>query len=153
MSDSANIMGFSIDAEATALSPKAGNGTGDWLAAAESLGRQFSAIEKKLLKVCMSQEPPLPYEQVLEPLANGGCARLYEIPEHEKEELLRKLYPFKWTPTLYHGTAYDIHERKLFQVKDFKVLREDGYNFLVSPYYADSGGTVLDWVSPGMAGG
>jgi hypothetical protein len=33
------------------------------------------------------------------------------------------------------------------------VLREDGYNFLVSPYYADSGGTVLDWVSPGMAGG
>ena len=153
MSASANIIGFSIDEEATALISKASSNIEYVSEDLERLAREFSATEKEILKGIISREPPLLYLQKLELLSNGGCARMYEIPQHEKEELLKRLYPFGWTPTLFHGTAYDLHEKKLFQIRDYKVLREDGYNFLVSPYYADSGGTVLDWVSPGMAGG
>ena len=40
----------------------------------------------------------------------------------------------------------DIHEDKTFKVRDFRVTREDGMNLLVSPYYPNSGGTVIDWV-------
>lgn len=40
---------------------------------------------------------------------------------------------------------YDIHEGKKFVVKDFMVTREGEANFLVSPYYFESGGSVIDW--------
>jgi hypothetical protein len=40
----------------------------------------------------------------------------------------------------------DIHSGKRFMLKDFIVVREGDGNFLVSPYYAEAGGTVLDWM-------
>ena len=40
---------------------------------------------------------------------------------------------------------YDIHANKKFIVKEFLVAREDGMNLLVSPYYFESGGSVIDW--------
>jgi hypothetical protein len=33
-------------------------------------------------------------------------------------------------------------------VRDFRVTWENGQNWLVSPYYPNSGGTVIDWVPP-----
>lgn len=29
---------------------------------------------------------------------------------------------------------------------EFKVVREGGRNYLVSPYYYESGGTMIDWM-------
>ena len=43
----------------------------------------------------------------------------------------------------------DIHEGKKFKVKRFRVIREDGGNFIVSPFYPISGGTLLDWAECG----
>ena len=40
---------------------------------------------------------------------------------------------------------YDIHANKTFIVKEFRVTWEHGMNYLVSPYYPESGGTVIDW--------
>ena len=42
-----------------------------------------------------------------------------------------------------------MHAEKTFRVKDFMVAREGQMNFLVSPYYFESGGSAIDWVSVG----
>jgi hypothetical protein len=41
---------------------------------------------------------------------------------------------------------YDIHADKYFVVREFRVTWEHGMNWLVSPYYPECGGTVIDWV-------
>ena len=41
------------------------------------------------------------------------------------------------------GTA-----KRTFKVRDYIVTREGSGNFLVTPFYAEAGGTVLDWVKP-----
>ena len=71
---------------------------------------------------------------------------IYVIPDDRKEEALKKLYPFHPLPSL-DSVMYDIHEDKTFVVKDFIVIRDHGLNFLVSPYFRNSGGSVLDWIS------
>jgi hypothetical protein len=40
----------------------------------------------------------------------------------------------------------DLHAGKKFLIKDFRVTWEHGMNYLVSPYYPESGGTVIDWM-------
>jgi len=40
----------------------------------------------------------------------------------------------------------DIHAEKTFRVGEFIVTREGGMNVLASPYYLESGGTVIDWI-------
>ena len=71
---------------------------------------------------------------------------IYVIPDDRKEELLKRLYPFHPLPSM-DAIMYDIHEDKTFVVKDFIVIRDHGLNFLVSPYFRNSGGSVLDWIS------
>lgn len=68
----------------------------------------------------------------------------YLIPEGQKEKILKKLYPFG-NPPLMSQTLMDIHEHKEFVVKDFKVVQQGDYVLLVSPYFANSGGSVVDW--------
>ena len=68
----------------------------------------------------------------------------YLIPDGQKEKILRKLYPFG-EPPLMSQTLMDIHEHKEFVVKDFKVVQQGDYVLLVSPYFASSGGSVVDW--------
>jgi hypothetical protein len=41
---------------------------------------------------------------------------------------------------------YDLHADKMFVVREFRVTWEHGMNYLVSPYYPESGGTVIDWM-------
>jgi hypothetical protein len=69
------------------------------------------------------------------------------IPPEKKAEVLRALYPFIPTPSL-DDEMFDIHADKKFVVKDFLVTREGEMNMLVSPYYYESGGTVIDWIPP-----
>ena len=68
----------------------------------------------------------------------------YLIPDGQKEKILKKLYPFGSPPAMTQ-TLMDIHEKKTFVVKDFKVVQQGDYVLLVSPYFASSGGSVLDW--------
>jgi len=77
----------------------------------------------------------------------GGYADEYIIPENRKAEVLKKLYLFLPVPSL-DAIMLDIHEEKLFKVGDFRVLRGNDMDWLVSPYYPSSGGTVIDWVEP-----
>ena len=75
----------------------------------------------------------------------GGMVEEYVIPDDRKEEVLRRLYPFEDPPSL-DEELYDLHEGQIFKVRDFMVVWETGHNFLVSPYYASSGGSVIDWL-------
>jgi hypothetical protein len=68
----------------------------------------------------------------------------YVVPPEDKAAVLQQLYPFTPIPDL-NATMLDIHEEKEFTVRDFKVVRENGMNMLVSPYYYRSGGSVIDW--------
>lgn len=42
----------------------------------------------------------------------------------------------------------DLHEEKTFLVRNFRVVREAAMDLLVSPYFFNSGGTVIDWMPP-----
>ena len=96
-----------------------------------------------------SGEPWLPFPT--RPLEVGPRdVEEYVIPEEKKDEVLRELYPFKPVPSL-DDQKFDLHEGKLFTVRDFRVTRENGQNYLVSPFYPESGGTVIDWMPPEAA--
>jgi len=85
-------------------------------------------------------EPRLDY-----PTTKIRGIEVYSIPEKEKKAILEKLYPFEDIPDL-NEEKYDLHSGKKFIVKDFMVTREDNMNWLVSPYYFEGGGSVIDWM-------
>lgn len=69
----------------------------------------------------------------------------YIIPADKKQEVLEQLYLFDPVPSL-DDELFDLHEGKTFRVRDYRVTWENGQNWLVSPYYPSSGGTVIDWM-------
>jgi len=95
--------------------------------------------------------PPFDYTEEKLPFptrpleVHGGTVEEYIIPADKKQEVLDQLYPFDPVPSL-DDEVYDLHEGKLFRVRDFRVTWEDGMNYLVSPYYPSSGGSVIDWM-------
>jgi len=103
-----------------------------------------SKIEKEILNVDVPETPPLPYPTRKLKMFNGSTAIEYVIPDEDKEKVLKELYPYEDCPDI-NERRYDLHEEKNFAVRRFKVIREDGRNYLVSPYYARSGGMVIDW--------
>ena len=112
----------------------------------------MSIPEKNILSQLVREEPPLKYPLRPMPMAQGPDAQEYVIPEADKEEVLRNLYPFMECPAL-TDMRFDLHESAFFQVKDYRVIREMGRNFLVSPYYPSSGGMVIDWLEREAADG
>lgn len=92
-------------------------------------------------------EPVLPYRLDPRRMSPGGevLSEEYEIPAGEKAAVLRDLYPFEDVPEM-DDQKFDLHLERIFRVGDFKVIREGGINYLVSPFYYDGGGTVIDWV-------
>lgn len=88
-------------------------------------------------------DPPLPFPLRTVETATGPV-RIYEIPEEMKEEVLKKLYVFQPVPSLDDLMA-DSHAEKSFRVREFLVMRQGRMNILASPYYLESGGTVVDW--------
>ena len=97
----------------------------------------------------MSDELPieerLPYPTRLMYFSDGTSAEEFIIPDEDKEIVLEQLYPFSPIPKL-TDEVEDLHINKKFIVKDFRVTWEHGMNYLVSPYYPEGGGTVIDWV-------
>jgi len=84
------------------------------------------------------------------PLKVGGGFRFaveYVIPEEKKAEVLRLLYPSASVPAL-DAVMLDLHAKKTFRVREFRVLRGNHADRLVSPYFPASGGTVADWADP-----
>jgi hypothetical protein len=92
----------------------------------------------------IGEEAKLPFPT--RPLeVQGGTVEEFIIPEDKKEEVLEQLYLFDPVPSL-DEEMYDLHEGKKFRVSRFRVTWEHGYNWLVSPYYPASGGSVIDWM-------
>ena len=92
----------------------------------------------------------LPYQTRPLFFPNGTSVEEFIIPGEDKELVLEQLYPFSPIPKL-TDVLYDLHADKTFVVKDFRVTWEHGMNYLVSPYYPESGGTVIDWVDEDWA--
>ena len=91
-----------------------------------------------------SHEMKLPFPT--RPLKVGDdLVEEYVIPDSKKQEVLEQLYLFDPVPAL-DEELYDLHEGKKFIVRDYRVTWERGRNWLVSPYYPSSGGTVIDWL-------
>ena len=90
-------------------------------------------------------DEPLPYPTRPLYFPNGASVEEFMIPDEDKEIVLEQLYPFSPIPKL-TDIVYDLHADKTFVVKDFRVTWEHGMNYLVSPYYPESGGTVIDWM-------
>ncbi len=105
----------------------------------------MSQTEKRILASIIDPEPALPYPLRALPMRYGPPTQEYVIPDSERGAVLKKLYPFFPCPGL-NEMRYDLHEEKNFRVVDYKVIRENGRNFLVSPYYPRSGGMVIDWM-------
>jgi len=117
-------------------------GKGKEIRSITKMGRE----ERQMMLAVTGPQPPLEYPMHLLALADGTCTQEYEIPEEEREAVFRKLYLFDSPPSM-DDVMLDIHEDKKFKVRDFRVIREDDGNFIVSPYYPVSGGTLLDWVN------
>jgi len=92
-------------------------------------------------------DPLLPYSREVKKTDEHGRAvsEEYDIPLNAKKKVLEMLYPFNGCPKLTE-TRFDLHAGKKFVVADFKVVRENDTDYLVSPYYYESGGTVIDWM-------
>lgn len=71
----------------------------------------------------------------------------YIIPEEEKDRVLEDMYPFEPIPKL-TDMMFDLYEEESFQVWEFRVVRGKSMDYLVSPYFFNSGGTVVDWMPP-----
>jgi len=99
--------------------------------------------------------PPFAYNKKLpfptRPLqVQGDTVEEFIIPDESRQEVLEQLYLFDPVPSL-DDEMYDLHEGKLFRVRDYRVTWEHGQNWLVSPYYPESGGTVIDWMPADFA--
>jgi len=101
--------------------------------------------ERMLLLRITGPQERLEYPTEILKMSNGCEVEKYIIPEEDKQKVLDMLYPFAGQPSL-DDELLDIHTDKNFKVRDYIVTREGDGNFLVSPYYAEKGGTVLDWI-------
>ncbi len=105
----------------------------------------FIGNELEIIDMVNPSTELLPFKLKTIDGAGGKSIECYEIPDNEKGKVLEKLYPFTDIPDL-NACLYDLHQDALFTVKEFMVVRTDGKNYLVSPYYPQTGGTVLDWL-------
>ena len=103
--------------------------------------------EREVLMMIAGPQPRLDYPTETLEMSNGCKVERYVIPDADRQRVLDELYPFAEQPSL-DDVLVDLHTDRPFRVRDFIVTREGDGNFLVTPYYAEAGGTVLDWVKP-----
>ncbi|MBQ6474093.1 MAG: hypothetical protein IJJ33_19035 [Victivallales bacterium] len=102
--------------------------------------------EREMLMQLFGPQERLDYPTETLKMSNGCEVERYIIPEGDKGKVLDTLYPFNDPPAL-DADMLDLHTQRTFKVRDYIVTREGNGNFLVTPYYAEAGGTVLDWVA------
>ncbi len=106
--------------------------------------------ERRMMMQLSGPQERLDYPTEIMKMANGCEVERYIIPEEDRQKVLDALYPFNDQPGL-DDERLDIHTSRLFKVRDYLVTREGNGNFLVTPFYAEAGGTVLDWMMPDKA--
>ena len=110
-----------------------------------SVKAEASDPEKSMLEIILDEAEPLPYALKAIEMYDGSTEQEYEIPDEDKQSVLDTLYPFDKCPKL-NERRFDIHEQKVFTVREYRVIRCRNRNMIVSPYYNHSGGMVVDWM-------
>lgn len=105
---------------------------------------RMSEKEKAIIREYMEEQGPLPFPMKTVETSDGGMAEMYDIPEDRIKEVLEQLYFLEPVPGM-DDMVLDIHENKRFRFREARVVREGRYNFIVSPFYPVSGGTILDF--------
>jgi len=117
--------------------------------------QERSIQEKEMIAQIQDQAEPLPFKlKRVKTEYNGEVVMedlIYVIPDDKKQEVLEQLWPFTPTPKL-DDVFFDIHEGKCFTLREFKVIRWNKRNIIVSPFYTSQGGTVIDFVDPSAEG-
>ena len=112
----------------------------------QSRNYEMSIQEKTICLAITGRQPELPYPLKDVECADGTVQRVYDIPDADKAKVLADLYPFADGPGI-DDELFDLHERKTFKVRDFLVIRWCEGNLLASPYFPQSGGMLVDWVT------
>lgn len=107
---------------------------------------EMSINEKMVLLQIYSVAPELPYKANTKVGKDGVTYSYYDIPAEDRQKILDKLNPFEANLSI-DDEMYCLHERKKFKVGDYYVIRYANRNMLVSPYFFESGGMVVDWVN------
>ncbi len=110
----------------------------------------MSVGEKQMLCMMVDAAPELPYPLKPLKMAYGPDEEVYDIPEDAKPGILDDLYPFCPAPAP-DSEVFDLHEQRLFKFRDAQVIRHNGRNLVVSPFYSHSGGMVVDFMPPECA--
>ena len=124
-------------------------------AAQPDLGSRGRATLRKLT----GERERLAYPTRTAVKGDGKSIEVYEIPSDRLIDELGSLHALILKPGRQRESAFDIlpdpdtvlfdaHEGRWFRLGDAMVIREDGSNFAVSPYYLHSGGTAIAWACP-----
>ena len=98
-----------------------------------------SINEKIVLERIVDKSPELQY-----PLRKlDDEESIYEIPEDEKSDILKQLWPFLPIPDP-EELMFDIHEESWLYFKECQILRWHERNLVVSKFYESSGGMSID---------
>ncbi len=108
---------------------------------------EMSLGEKRLCRQVLGSLPQLPFPLRDVPCADGTIQKEYVIPVECREEVLNQLCFLQPVPKL-DDVMFDLHEQKLFTVRDYRVIRWHGTNILASPYFDRTGGMLVDWMEP-----
>ena len=114
--------------------------------------REMSEPEKQMLCIIVKESEPLPYPLKPLKMAYGPDEQVYDIPEEDKSKVFEEVYPFQPCPAL-DDERFDLHEQKVFKFREAQVIRHNGRNLVVSPFYSHSGGMVVDFMPPECATG
>lgn len=103
---------------------------------------EMSLMEKKVCTFLYETSPVLKYK-ISSHKGSDGCSYMfYEIPALTGEDI-KATWPFA-NEVSPETVFYDLHSEKWFTLKDAKILRYAKRNILVSPFFLDSGGMVVD---------
>jgi len=119
--------------------------TNDWKDTAASQDGEMSLREKEICMIMVGKQPKLSFPLKELVCADGTEQLVYEIPEAQKEAVYDELWSYVPKPKI-DDVMYDLHEEKVFKVRDFIVIRWRGCNLIASPYFAHSGGMMIDFV-------
>ena len=107
---------------------------------------EMSLPEKNILCTIVRESDELPYPLRPLEMASGPAEQVYDIPEEARAEVLQNVWPFMACPGM-DDEQFDLHESKYFRFREAQVIRYKDRNLMVSPYYAHSGGMVIDFLT------
>ena len=115
-----------------------------------SCNREMSQPEKDILCAIVKETKPLPYPLKPLEMAFGPDEQVYDLPEEDKAKVFEEVWPFHGCPAL-DDLRLDLHEQKNFRFREALVIRYNGRNLIVSPFYQKSGGMAVDILPPECA--